>query len=119
MIAGAVILIVIRAVGLWALLRSGSNAVLGTQTNTLTITLYLYNPADPSIGRYGKGCDVSDTGYDDISGAPVTVKDKAGPYSRPRSWVMGPARVRTAHSPWPSRFRTQISIRSRLDIEAL
>ena len=72
------ILIVILAVGLWALLRSGSNAVLGTQTNTLTITLDLYNPADPSIGRYGKGCDVSDTGYDDIStGAPVTVKDKA------------------------------------------
>jgi hypothetical protein len=78
-VAGAVVLAIIVAVGLWALLRSGSNAVLGTQTNTLTITLDLYNPADPSIGRYGKGCDVSDTGYDDIStGAPVTVKDKAG-----------------------------------------
>ena len=78
-IAGAVVLIVILAVGLWAIFRSGSDAVLGTQTNTLTITLDLYNPADPSIGRYGKGCDVSDTGYDDISaGAPVTVKDKAG-----------------------------------------
>jgi hypothetical protein len=119
-IAGAVVLIVILGVGLWALLRSGSNAVLGTQTNTLTITLDLYNPADPSIGRYGKGCDVSDTGYDDIStGAPVTVKDKSGTVLASSFLGSGTSAGSDCLSLWPSRFRTQISIRSRLDIEAL
>jgi hypothetical protein len=45
----------------------------------LRITLDLNNKSDFSINRFSSGCNVSDTGYEDLSaGSPVTVKDGQG-----------------------------------------
>jgi hypothetical protein len=42
----------------------------------LTIAMDLTNSSDPTIEQFSSGCDVADTGYDDLkAGAPVTIRD--------------------------------------------
>jgi hypothetical protein len=80
LIGAAAVLVVLVAAAIYGLTRSGGDFG-GTPAggHQLNITLDLYNPSDVSIDRFSKGCDVSDTGYDDLTaGAPVTVKDQAG-----------------------------------------
>jgi hypothetical protein len=73
------IVIVAAGIGLFTLLRSGGKAILHRAGHSMTITVDLSNPPDQSIDKFSSGCNVADTGNDDLSaGAPVAVMNASG-----------------------------------------